>query len=139
MVVVLALAAGLLLLGRVSDNATVSMGLTAVWFGLVFVVGAVLVLRRRELFWPLALGYGIVAVGAAVLVIAPTLIDKEVDEQIVTGAPPAAAASEVGRSPDEPAPEPSGNVQIATGRFGSLAHQSKGRRRWSSYPAGSAS
>ena len=85
--IVLALAAGLLLLGRVSDNATVSMGLTAIWFGLVFVVAAVVVLRRRELLWPLAIGYAIVAVAAAVLVIAPTLIDKEVDEQIVTGAP----------------------------------------------------
>lgn len=135
-VVVLALAAGLLLLGRVSDDATVSMGLTALWFGLVFVAGAVLVLRRRELFWPFALGYGVAAVAAAVLVIAPTLIDKEVDEQIVTGAPPAAAGSEAGRSPDEPAPEPRGNVQIATGRFGSLAHQSRGRAAVVELPGG---
>lgn len=120
LVVIVALAVGLLLLGRISDNATVSMGLTAVWFGLVFVVGAILVWRRRELLWPLALGYGIAAVAAAVLVIAPTLFDKKVDEQIVTGAPPAAADR-------GPADGPPRNVQIAAGRFTSLAHESKGR------------
>ena len=85
--VVVALVAGLFLLGRVSDNATVSMGLTALWFGLVFVVAAALALRIRTLLWPLAIGYATVAVAAGVLVIAPTLIDKEVDEQIVTGVP----------------------------------------------------
>jgi hypothetical protein len=47
--VVAALVAGLFLLGRVSDNATVSMGLTALWFGLVFVVAAALALRIRTL------------------------------------------------------------------------------------------
>ncbi len=52
--VVVALAAGLILLGRISDNATVSMGLTALWFGLVFLAAAMLVLRRRDLLWPLA-------------------------------------------------------------------------------------
>jgi hypothetical protein len=82
-----ALVAGLFLLGRVSDNATVSMGLTALWFGLVFVAAAALALRIRILLWPLAIGYAIVAVAAGVLVIAPTLIDKKFDEQIVTGAP----------------------------------------------------
>jgi hypothetical protein len=85
--VVVALVAGLFLLGRVSDNATVSMGLTALWFGLVFLAAAALALRIRALLWPLAIGYAIVAVAGGVLVIAPTLIDNKVDEQIVTGAP----------------------------------------------------
>lgn len=124
--VVLALAAGLVFFGRISDNATVSMGLTAIWFGLVFVVAAGLVLRRRELFWPLAVGYGTVVVAAAVLVIAPTLIDKEVDEQIVTGAPASPAAE----------PGPKGNVQIASGRFSSIAHQSTGKAAVVELPSG---
>ena len=47
--VIVALVAGLFLLGRVSDNAAVSMGLTALWFGLVFVVAAALALRIRTL------------------------------------------------------------------------------------------
>ena len=137
--VVLALAAGLLLLGRASDSATVSMGLTALWFGLVFVVAAALVLRRRELFWPLAIGYGAVAVAAAVLVIAPTLFDKKVDEQIVTGAPasPESAADTPLDQPDEepPAP-PRGNVQIASGRFSSIAHESTGKAALVELPGG---
>lgn len=135
--VVGALAAGLVLLGRVSDNATVSMGLTALWFGLVFVLAAALVLRRRELFWPLAVGYGVVAVAAAVLVIAPTLIDKEVDEQIVTGAPasPATATAEL-NAEVQPPPAPRGNVQIASGRFASIAHESSGKAAVVELPSG---
>ncbi len=126
-VVVVALAAGLILLGRISDNATVSMGLTALWFGLVFVAAAMLVLRRRDLLWPLAIGYAIVAVAAAVLVIAPTLIDKKVDEQIVTAAPPAPA--EVERAPE-------GNIQVAAGRFSSIAHESTGKAAVVQLPSG---
>lgn len=133
--VVVALAAGLILLGRISDNATVSMGLTALWFGLVFLAAAMLVLRRRDLLWPLAIGYAIVAVAAAVLVIAPTLIDKKVDEQIVTGAPPApaeepaAAEAEVERAPE-------GNIQVAAGRFSSIAHESTGKAAVVQLPSG---
>ena len=123
--VVVALAAGLVLLGRISDNATVSMGLTALWFGLVFLAVAMLVLRRRELLWPLAIGYAIVTVAAAVLVIAPTLIDKKVDEQIVTAAPPA---------PAERAPE--GNILVAAGRFSSIAHESTGKAAVVQLPSG---
>ena len=136
--VVVALAAGLLLLGRVSDNATVSMGLTALWFGLVFVVAAALVLRWRELFWPLAIGYAIVAVAAAVLVIAPTLIDKKVDEQIVTGIPasPAAPAEEPAEAEPEAEPAPKGNIQVAAGRFSSIAHQSTGKAAVVELPSG---
>lgn len=137
-VVVVALAAGLLLLGRVSDNATVSMGLTAVWFGLVFVVGALLVLRRRELFWPLAGGFAVVALAAAVLVIAPTLIDKEVDEEIVTGAPSSQAAPPPeAATGSTPKPEnPKGNLQVAAGRFSSIAHESAGKAAVVKLPSG---
>jgi hypothetical protein len=126
--VVVALVAGLFLLGRVSDNATVSMGLTGLWFGLVFVAAAALALRIRILLWPLAIGYAIVAVAAGVLVIAPTLIDKKVDEQIVTGAPattPSAPGTADGELQSRRTPR--GNVQIAAGRFSTIAHASTGR------------
>jgi hypothetical protein len=139
--VVIALVAGLLLLGRVSDNATVSMGLTALWFGLVFLVAAAIVLRIRKLFWPLAIGYAIVAVAAAVLVIAPTLFDKKVDEQIVTGAPatqanaaPGTPREAEGESQARDAPE--GNVQLASGRFSSIAHESTGKAAVVELPSG---
>ena len=137
-VVVVALVAGLLALGRISDDATLSMGLTAVWFGLVFAVAAALVWRRRELFWPLAIGYGVVAVAAAVLVIAPSLFDKEVNETVVTGTP----AAELPSTPEptqsdegEPA-APQGNVQVAAGRFGSIAHQGSGKAAVVELPSG---
>jgi hypothetical protein len=135
--VVVALVAGLVLLGRVSDNATVSMGLTALWFGLVFVVAAALALRIRTLLWPLAIGYAIVAVAAGVLVIAPTLIDKKVDEQIVTGVPastPPTPGTADGESPSRGAPK--GNVQIASGRFSSIAHESTGKAAVVELPSG---
>lgn len=135
--VVVALVAGVFLFGRISDNATVSMGLTALWFGLVFFAAAAVVLRRRELFWPLAIGYGVVAVAAGVLVIAPTLFDKEVDEQIVTGAPassePARSQGEGDRQPTRP---PEGNVQIASGRFSSIAHEGTGKAAVVELPSG---
>jgi hypothetical protein len=117
--VVVALVAGVIILGRISDDANVAMGLTAVWFGIVLVVGAGLALRRRELFWPLAVGYGIVAVAAAVLVVAPTLFDKEVNERVARGTP----ASEA-RAPG--AARPAGNVQLAAGSFESIAHSGTG-------------
>ncbi len=137
--VVVALVAGIFVLGRISDNATVSMGLTAVWFGLVFLVAVGISLRIRSLFWPLAAGYALVAVAAAVLVIAPTLFDKKVDEQIVTGAP--ASPSETDGSGDaggdaQSRKAPEGNVQVASGRFSSIAHESKGKAAVVQLPSG---
>jgi Electron transfer DM13 len=136
--VLVALVAGLLLFGRISDDATVSMGLTAMWFGLVLVAAGALVLRRRELFWPLALGYGLVAIAAAVLVIAPTLFDDKVDEEIVTGAPASSApAKPSGQEGDtEDKREPVGNVQIASGRFSAIAHDGTGKAAVVELPSG---
>lgn len=114
--VALALAAGLFAFGRISDNATVSMGLTAVWFGVVFVAAAVLALRRRALFWPLAAGYAVVAIAAAVLVIAPTLFDKEVNERVVRAA--------------------GDNVEVAAGSFVSIAHEGRGTAAVVELPGG---
>lgn len=135
--VVVALVAGLFAFGRISDDAGVSMGLTAVWFGVVFLAGLVLASRRRELFWPLALGYGAVAVGAVVLVVAPTLIDKEVDERVVTGVPASEAAAEA-RAQPAPGLEapPRRNVQLAAGSFVSIAHEGSGRAAVVQLPSG---
>ena len=136
--VVVALVAGVLLFGRISDNATVSMGLTGLWFALVFLVAAAVALRRRELLWPLAIGYGAVGVLTGVLLVAPTIFDKEVDEQIVTG-PPASArpATPRDRQADREArPAPEGNVQIASGRFASIAHEGTGKAAVVELPSG---
>jgi hypothetical protein len=114
--VAVALAAGLFAFGRVSDTGTVSMGLTAVWFGVVFIAAVALALRRRALFLPLATGYGVVAIAAAVLVVAPTLFDKEVNERVVraTGA----------------------NVEVAAGSFVSIAHEGRGSAAVIELPGG---
>ena len=114
--VALALAAGLFAFGRISDNATVSMGLTAVWFGVVFVAAAALALRRRALFWPLAAGYAVVAIAAATLVVAPTLFDKEVNERVVRAT--------------------GDNVQLAAGSFVSIAHEGRGTAAVVELPGG---
>jgi uncharacterized membrane protein (UPF0136 family) len=136
-VVVVALVVGLFALGRISDNATVSMGLTAIWFGVVFVVAAALSLRRRALAIPLAVGYGAVAIAAIVLVIAPTLFDKEVNEQVVTGTPASQAlgtSSESAAAAADSAPQ--GNVQVAGGQFASIAHSGSGEAAVVELPSG---
>jgi hypothetical protein len=114
--VAMALVTGLFAFGRVSDDGTVSMGLTAIWFGVVLVAAAVLAQRRRALLWPLATGYGVVAIAAAVLVIAPTLIDTEVNERVATAS--------------------GGNVQVAAGSFVSIAHAGRGRAAVVELPGG---
>jgi Electron transfer DM13 len=114
--VAVALLAGLFAFGRISDDGAVSMGLTALWFGLVFVVAAAVALRRRALLLPLAAGYAAVAVAAAILVVAPTLFDKEVNERVVraTGA----------------------NVQVASGEFVGIAHEGRGTAAVVELPGG---
>jgi Electron transfer DM13 len=114
--VAVVLVAGLFAFGRISDNGTLSMGLTALWFALVFAAAAALAQRRRGLFWPLAAGYGVVAVAAAILIVAPTLIDEEVDERVVTAS--------------------GGNVQVAAGSFVSVAHQGRGTAAVVELPGG---
>jgi Electron transfer DM13 len=126
--VAVALAAGVLVFGRISDDATVAMGTTAAWFGIVFLVAAGLAWRRRGLLWPLAGGYALVAVATAVFVIAPTLFDKEVNERVVTGRPVSDA-----RDRD---PAPTGNVQVAQGSFRSIAHEGTGTAAVVELPGG---
>jgi len=111
--VALALLGGVLGFGRISDDADLSMGLTVAWFGLVFVAAVGLVVWRRALLVPLALGYLSVAVAVGIFVVAPTLIDRRVDERVVTGRP----ASESPRT---------GNVEVAAGSFRPLAHSGTG-------------
>jgi Electron transfer DM13 len=114
--VVAALVVGLFAFGRISDDATVSMGLTAAWFGIVLLAAAALALRNRTLLWPLAIGYAAVAVAAAVLVVAPTLFDKEVNERVVTAS--------------------GANVQVAAGSFVSIAHDGRGAAAVVELPGG---
>jgi len=127
-VVVLLLAAGLIGFGRLSDDAGLSMGLTTVWIGLVFVAAAVLAWRRRRLLVPLGLGFAVFTVAAFVWVLIPTLTDKEVNERVVTGAPASQAreGEPAGGQPAAGEAPPQGNVQLAAGQFQSIAHSGSG-------------
>jgi Electron transfer DM13 len=115
-VVAVALAAGLLGFGRISDSGTVSMGLTAAWFGAVLAAAAAIAWRRPALRWPLAAGYAAVAIAAAVLVVAPTLFDREVNERVVRAS--------------------GANVEVAGGEFVSIAHQGRGAATVVELPGG---
>lgn len=119
--VTVALAAGIVVLGRVSDDFRVSVLLTTLWFAVVLVAGALVARRRSGLRLPLAIGYGAVAAAAGVLLVLPMLTDRVVNESVVTAAAPASAA------PAAPAgTAPAANVEVASGSFASIAHEGSG-------------
>jgi hypothetical protein len=113
--VVVLLAAGTLAFGRISDDASMAMGLTTIWWGAVLAGGLLVALRRPGLRWWMAGGYVLVAVVAGVVLVLPTLRDKEVDETVATGAPVREAKA-----------RPAENVQVASGSFQSVAHDGRG-------------
>jgi hypothetical protein len=129
-VMAVVLAAGVLVLGRLAATSTVAMVLTTAWFAAVLAVAWLLLRHRRHLWLPAAAGYVLVGLVTAVLIGLPTLVDKEVDEQVVTGAP-AAQAPPSGAQPDAPAggtgQAPRGNVELARGTFTGVAHRGAGR------------
>ena len=122
-VVAALLVAGTLAFGRISDDAAMSMMLTTVWWGVVFAGGVLVALRRPALRWWMAGAYAIVGIVAAVVLVLPTLRDKEVNERVATGAPASQAPTrERGRET-----KPAGNVEVASGSFQSVAHSGSGR------------
>lgn len=88
--VVVVLAVGTLVLGRLAPNDTAALVLTALLFGAVLVLVAVLALRRRELLVPLGAAFALSALAVTVLVGIPMLRSTTVSEQVVTAASPGA-------------------------------------------------
>jgi hypothetical protein len=133
--VVVLLVVGVFFFGRLADDEKVAMGLTAAWFGAVFVGGYLVTRRRSELRLPMAAGFSAVAVAFSLLVALPSIRGKEVDEQVVTGAPISEA-----RGGGDPAgrggSRPSGNVQLARGSFGAIAHSGQGTAAVVELPSG---
>jgi Electron transfer DM13 len=126
---VVLLVAGVFFFGRLADDEQVARGLTAAWFGAVFVGGYLVTRRRLELRLPLASAFGAVAIAFALFVVLPSIRDKEVNERVVTGAPASGAlrADERRGGPAEPGgPRPGVNVQLASGSFAALAHDGQG-------------
>jgi hypothetical protein len=124
-VMVALLVAGVFFFGRLADDEQVARALTAAWFGAVFACGYLITRRRRELRLPLASAFGAVAIAFALLVVLPSIRDKEVNERVVTGAPASAAL----RADDV-------NAQLASGSFGALAHDGQGTAAVVELPSG---
>jgi hypothetical protein len=105
----------------------------------VFVGGYLLTRRRTALRLPMVAGFGTVAIAFALLVALPSIRDKEVNEQVVTGAPVTAAggAGEQARGSAEPGgSRPNGNLQLASGSFRAIAHAGQGTAAVVELPSG---
>jgi electron transfer DM13 len=122
---VMLLAAGVVVLGRLANSDGVAMALTGGWFALALLAGVALSQRRRELRLPLAAGWLAAAAATALLLGLPMLSDRRVDEQVVIGAP-AGRATGAGSPTTAEAPALTGNLELARGRFVDLAHPGSG-------------
>lgn len=118
--VMLVLVAGIFVWGRLAGDDRSAMLLTGAWFAVVLVAAALLTRRHASLRLPLAVGFGIVAVAAAILLGLPMLGDDVVDERVATAAPQAPAADPPSRA------APPRNTQVAGGRFRPNAHPGTG-------------
>lgn len=116
--VMLVLLTGIFFWGRLADDDRTAMLLTAAWFAVVLIVGALVARKRASLRLPLAIGYGIVAVGATVVLGLPMLRDDVVNERIVVAEPDRSGTASRAAKPR--------NAQIASGSFRSIAHPGTG-------------
>ncbi len=138
--VMLVMVAGIFVFGRLADDDRTAMLYTGAWFGVVLIGGALLTRQRPSLRLPLGAGFVVVVAAATVVLGLPMLVDDEVNERVVTGAPATAApsagaredASRAGRASRAPA----GNVQVAGGRFGPLSHPGSGAAAVVELPSG---
>lgn len=124
--VVIVMIAGIFFFGRLADDDRAAMAMTAGWFAVVLIAGYLLTAGRTALRLPMAVAYAAVAIAAGVLLGLPMLGDDEVSERVVTGTPASAEKPTASSGAAAPA-RPKGNVQLATGRFGSIAHPGSGR------------
>jgi Electron transfer DM13 len=109
--------------GLITNDFRVSMLLTAAWIGLAGLACVALVFKRREM-WPALASFAVTAAAAGIYLGTQTLIDKKVDENVVTAAPPTAQQSE--RTERSARSEPTGNRLLSRGEFESLEHGTSG-------------
>jgi len=139
LVVIVALAAGVIVLGRIAPDDRAAMGLTAGWFALVAGVALWLARRRRDAWLPIGLGVVLVSAAVTVLIALPMFMDDEVNERVVVGVPQSQA-----RPDSNPGDEPGGsgrrpadkNVEVANGTFEGLEHSAQGRAAVVELPGG---
>lgn len=111
----------------VSDDMTVAMGATTVFFAVVFVACLLIVRERRDLLLPVLGTFLVTATAVGGWLAYESYVDDEVDEDVVTGAP-ASSAPTPARGGGEDGERPRrANVEAASGRFSPLAHPAEGR------------
>ena len=123
-VVVLLLAGGWVAGGLISNDFTVSMLLTAVWVGILG-LGCLLLVRSRREMWPVLAAFAVTAAVAGAYLGMETLLDDEVNEDVVTASAPARPAGSADSTADE-RPSAPRNVLLARGEFKSLEHSTEG-------------
>jgi hypothetical protein len=106
--VLVAMVAGIFILGRLASNDLMAMAITTLFFGLVMVVIGVISWRQRAWLLPLGLPFVLVAAVAGVILGRPLFVDSVVDEQVVV------------------ADEVAGVEVVATGSFEALSHPGRG-------------
>ena len=123
-VVVVAVAAGVWLAGAVlTEDATVAMVLTGLWFGMAGAVALFVGWRWRPLAIPVVGAYLVTATALGGYLLFSSNVDKVVNEDVVVAAPRVTATTS--ESADAPT-APAGPVEIASGRFTNQAHNTSG-------------
>ena len=102
--------------GKLTNDFTLAMWLSAGWMALAG-LGALAVARRsRSLRWPVLGAYAATALALAVYVGPSVLGDDVVDEQVATAAPATAGGQ----------PAVNGNTLLSEGRFEPVRHEARG-------------
>jgi hypothetical protein len=130
--VLLLVVAGVWFTGAVvSDDHKVAMAATGVFFALGFVACLLFVRSRRDLTLPVMGAFLVAATILGGWLFYESTVDDEVDEEVVVGAPRAAAAGGDEAAGGEEAgggeERGGGNVEVASGTFSGLAHPAKGK------------
>ena len=107
--------------GAVTDDARLAKTLTGAWFALAGMIAAAVALRWRPLAVPVLATWFTTAAAAGGFLLVTSSVDRVVDEHVVvaTAAPPGTA----GAAESTPAQGP---ALVASGRFRSRAHPTRG-------------
>jgi hypothetical protein len=123
-IVVAAVAAGVWLTGAVlTEDATIAMVLTGLWFGLAGAVALLVGWRWRPLALPVVGTYLVTATALGGYLLFSSTVDKVVNEDVVVAAPRVSTSTSSSASASI---APTGPVQIASGEFTNQAHDTSG-------------
>lgn len=123
-VVVLVVAAGVWLTGAVlTEDATIAMVLTGLWFGLAGALALFVGWRWRPFALPVVGAYLVTAAALGGYLLFASTVDKVVNEDVVVAAPRVTTSA---ATTGEASTAPTGPVAVASGRFTNQAHNTSG-------------